>query len=228
MRLPERDAERLLEKHWAHLHWSPHFVQTALYVSAPRLVEAAHAALRECPEPARLLEHLSYRYGVRKKDHPGITRESQIHSIAPFLHLLSSMDLSRLWEECNAHGWFTMRRELLDGLLQPPFPRGRWDCNQAVAELDEIVAKKRLEWLDHWIDDFLKAGVPWIEILATMRGWLAERRSLDVLKVVAAAVEHRGSREDLAVLTTYAGIPEVQAAQLIADTEFAVRQRRIC
>ena len=90
-----------------------------------------------------------------------------------------------------------------------------------------MVAEKRLVWIDHWIDDFLKAGVPWTEILTTMTAWLDERRSLEALQVVAAAVEHRGTREDLGALSTYEGMPETAARQLIADTQFAVRRRSI-
>ena len=227
MRLPEDEAERLLLKHWAHLRFGPHFVQTALYVSTPRLLEAAQAAINESPEPAKLMEYLSHTFGIRMKGHPGITREAQVLAIAPHLHLLSPMDLGTLWEACNDHGWFTIRRELLDGRLQPPFLQRRWDRDQAVSELDKMVAENRLIWIGHWIDNFLKAGVSWSEILATMTAWLDERQSFEALQVVAAAVEHRGTREDLGVLTTYEGMPENAARHLIADTQFAVCRRSI-
>ncbi len=228
MRLPETEAERLLLKHWAHLRFVPHFVQTALYISTPRLVKAAQTAINECPEPAKLMEYLSQRFGIRMKGRPGITREAQVLVLAPYLHLLSPMDLGSLWEACNDHGWFTMRRELLDGHLQPPFLQRRWDRDQAVLEFEKMVAENRLVWIDHWIDAFLKTGVPWTEILATMTAWLDQRRSLEALQVVAAAVEHRGTREDMGALRTYEGMPEAAARQLIANTQFAVRRRSIC
>ena len=227
MRLPETEAERLLLKHWAHLRFVPHYVQTALYVSTPRLVKAAQTAINECPEPAKLMEYLGQRIGIQMRGHPGITREAQVLVLAPYLHLLSPMDLGRLWEVCNDHGWFTIRRELLDGRLQPPFLQRRWDRDQAVLEFDKMVAENRIVWIDHWIDAFLKTGVPWTEILATMTAWLDQRGSLEALQVLAAAVEHRGTREDLGALKTYEGMPETAARQLIADTQFAVRRRSI-
>lgn len=227
MRLPVDEAERLLLKHWAHLPFSPYFVQTALYISTPRLLGAAQATINECPEPAKFMEHLSSHFGIRTKGHPGLTRESQVRALAPYLHHLSPMDLGDLWKACNNRGWFTMRRELLDDRLQPPFAQRIWDRELAVLEFDKMVAENHLVWINHWIDDFLKTGVSWSEILATMTAWLDERRTLEALQVVAAAVEHRGTREDLRTLRIYEGMPEGAAKQLIADTQFAVRRRSI-
>jgi hypothetical protein len=228
MRLPASEAERLLLKHWANLRFGPDFVQTALYVSRPRLLEAAQAAINECPEPVKLMEHLMLHFGVKVKGHPGLTREAQVLALAPYLHLLSAMDLGTLWEACNDHGWFAIRRQLLDDRLQPPFLERRWDRNRAASELDKMIAENRLVRIYHWIDSFLKTGIVWTEILAAMTAWLDQRRSLEALQVVAAAVAHRGTRGDLGVLRTYEGIPETSASQLIADTQFAVRRRSIC
>lgn len=227
MRLPEREAEELLLKHWAHLRFGADFVQTALYFSTPRLLEAAKASLDESPEPAKLVAHLGIHYGFRTKGRQGITREAQVRALVPYLHLLSPMTLGELWEACNDHGWFTLRREVLDEHLQPPFVRSKWNRDQASSALDKMVDEKRLVWIDHWIDDFLKTGVSWSEILTTMTAWLNERRSLEALQVIAAAVGHRGTREDLGALRTFEGIPETAAAQIIADTQFAVHRRNI-
>jgi hypothetical protein len=227
MRLPVDEAERILLKHWAHLRFSPHFVQTALYVSTPRLLEAAQATINECPEPAKLMAHLSQHFGIRVMGHPGLTREAQVLALAPYLPLLSPMDIGSLWEACNQRGWFTIRRKFLDGHLESPFSERRWDREAAVLEFDKMVDEKRLTWIDLWIDDFLNTGVSWGEILATMTAWLDERRSLEALEVVAAAVEHRGTREDLYALRIYEGMPENAAKQMIADTQFALCRRSI-
>lgn len=228
LRLPADEAERLLLKHWAHLRFGPYFIQTALYISTPCLLEAAQAAINECPEPVKLMEHLMFHFGIKVKGHPGLTREAQVRALAPYLHLLSPMDLGTLWEACNDHGWFATRRALLDDRLQPPFLERRWDRDRAASELDKMITENRHAWIDHWLDDFLKTDVPWTEILAAMTAWLDQRRSLEALQVVAAAVEHRGTRGDLGALRTYVGMPETAASQLIADTQFAVRRRSIC
>ncbi len=227
MRLPVNEAERLLLKHWAHLRFGPPFVQTALYVSTPRLLEAAQAAINDCPEPAKLMEHLSQHFGIRVKGHQGITRETQVLALAPYIHLLSSLDLDDLWEACNDHGWFDIRRELLDSRLKPPFLKFWFNRDQAVSEFDKMTAKNSLIWNDLRIDQFLKTGVLWTEVIATMTAWLDQRRSLEALQVVVAAVAHRGTREDLSAMRTYEGMPETEARQLIADAQFAVKRRSI-
>ena len=132
-----------------------------------------------------------------------------------------------LWEACNDHGWFEIRRELLDSLLHTSYHYLQWDHAEAYSKLDKLITGNRLNWIDHWIDDFLKTGVTWSEILATMTAWLEERRSFEALQVVAAAVLHRGTREDLGALRYFEGMIEDEARQLIADTQFAVRRRSI-
>jgi hypothetical protein len=222
MRLPEDEAERLLLKHWGHLRFAPHFVQTALYFSTPRLLEAAQAAINECPEPVKLLVHLSQHFGIHVKDRPGLIRENQILTLAPYLHLLSSLDLGALWDECNKHGWFATRRQLLDGLLQ----RG-WDRDRTALEFDKMVTEKHQGWVDHMIDRFQNSGVSWAEIIETMIAWLDERRSIEALWVVADALKFRGTRKDLSALRIYEGMPETDAKQIILYTQFAVRRRSI-
>lgn len=227
MRLSESEAERLLLTHWDHLRFCPAFVQAAFYVSTSCLVEAAQTAINDCPEPGQLLEHLSYCFGLRVKGHPGLTREAQVHTLAPYLHFLSSMCIGALWEACNDRGWFALRRQFLDEHLQPPFLHRKWDQERVVTEFDKMVAEKHQSWIDHFIDEFLKTDVSWAEILATMARWMDERGSLEALRLVAAAIEHRGSREDLGVLKSYEAMPNTEAWQLIADTQYAVYRRSI-
>lgn len=142
-----------------------------------------------------------------------------------YFELLTPHDLFCLWQACNNRGWFIIRRELLDSRLEPPFLWHRWSREQAASELDEMAADERLQQIDYWIDRFLKTDCSWTEILTTMTAWLDQRRSFDALRVVAAAVRYRGTREDLRVLQTYEGMPA--ARELIADTEFAVRRRSL-
>ena len=227
MQLPASQAEDLLLKHWAHLRFSPDFVQAALYFSTSRLSQAVQDVIAECPEPSNLMGHLSQHFGIRVKDHPGLTHEAQVRALAPYLHLLAPRDIEDIWDACNDKGWFNLRRELLDEHLKPPFPKRRWSRDDAAPEFDKIISENRFVWIDHWIDDVLKTGVSWSEIISTMIIWLDERRTLEALRVVAAAIEHRGTREDLSSLKAYAGMPKTAARELIADTKFAVRRRSI-
>ncbi len=227
LRLSEKDAERLLLKHWPHLRFGHYFVQTALYVSTRSLLDAARCAINECPEPNKLMNHISSTFGVWRKGHPGVTREAQVRAVGPYLHLLSPEDISLLWKVCNNHGWFAIRRELLDERMSAQSEQRGAHLDQAVSELDKMLAENRVTGISYWIDDFLKAGFSWREILATITTWLDQRSSFEALKVVAAAIEYRGTREDLSALKTCAGMPEPATTQLIIDTRFSMRRRSI-
>lgn len=220
-------SERTLLRHWEHLRFSPEYVQTALYVSTPRLLELAHISVNECPEPRKMLEYVSWHFGVRIVGHPGVKSESQLRLLAPYLHLLDSSCIDQFWRECNDRGWFETRRELFDDLLQPPYPQSKWELNQAKISLDEMIEVDRLGWLEHWIDEFLKADVSWSEIFLTMQVWLEERKTFEAFKVLASAIKYRGSREDLSALKICEDMPKLEAVQISADTEFAVKRRSI-
>ncbi len=227
MRLPIEDGERLLIAHWDHLRFAPAFVQTALYVATPRLLQAAQITITECPLPARLMEHLSLKYGIRVKGHLGLRHEAQVRVLAPYLHLLKAVDIGRLWDSCNDHGWFAVRRELLDSQLQPPFSGQLWDRGRAAAALDKMISDRPPIWMDHWIDSFLKTGIPWREILSTLAEWANARQSYEAFRILALAVEHSGSRNDLAALKAHQIAAEHPVNEMLDDIEFAVRRRTI-
>ena len=227
IRLPIEDAERLLLKHWNHLRFSSYFVQAALYVATEPLLEVASAAIEDCPKPAGLMMFFSWGFGIKVKGHPGLNRENQVLAIAPYLDLLGDLSISMLWEECNNRGWFATRKKLLDSRLQSRLAQRIWNRDCAIKELDSMVEEDRQYWVDHWIDQHMKADVSWSEILATLMAWLDDRQSLEALEVVASAVARRGGRKDLSLLRNYEGIKENGVKELILNTEFAVQRRTI-
>jgi hypothetical protein len=227
MRLPVDEAEKILLKYWKEFCLHGNFVQAALYVATPSLLHAVETAVDECPEPANLFKFLSQRI-INSGDRSSITRESQLNGLISYLHFLSPMDVHDLWNVCNKQGWFSIRREFLDDRLQDRWVEFKWDKQRAFSQLDDMVNKEHWHWVDHCIDDFIKTDVSWGEIYATMMQWLQERRSFEALRIVAVAVEHRGTRNDMEMLLNYEGASETEEAlALILDTEFAVRRRSI-
>ncbi|CAK8717683.1 ATP-binding protein [Candidatus Electronema aureum] len=227
MRLPVDEAEKILLKYWKEFYLHGNFVQAALYVATPSLLHAVETAVDECPEPANLFKFLSQRI-VTTGDRSGIARKTQLHALVDYLKFLSPMDIHDLWNVCNKQGWFSIRRKFLDDRLQDRWVEFKWDKQRAFSQLDDMVNKEHWHWVDHCIDDFIKTDVSWDEIYATMMQWLQERCSFDALRIVAAAVEHRGTRDDMEMLMNYEGASETEEAlALILDTEFAVRRRSI-
>ena len=226
IRLPIQDAERLLLKHWAHLCFSSWFVQAALYVATKPLLDAAGAAIRECPQPAELMKHLGMSFGIRIKDHPGLDRESQVLALVPYLGLVSEGDIFALWDACNRRGWFATRRKHLDSRLGSSYVHHLWSCDRSIQKLDRMVEENQQYWSDHWIDQNLKNDVSRGEIFSTLMAWLDDRQSVEALEVVASAVVRRGTREDISMLRVHVNVGE-NAKELIHDAEFAVRRRTI-
>ena len=227
MRLPDVQAEHILLKHWSYLQYSPYFVQAALYVSTPGLLDAVKSTVAECPEPAKLFEHLTMHFGIIVHGHPGLTRDSQVFALAPYIKFLSSGDIHRLWDACNDKGWLQVRKDLLDSHLQSSEQYTALYLDNVDSELDKMLTGNCLHWIDHWIDDFIKTGVSWKEIFTKMADWLNKHRTVEALKVVCAAVEYRGTREDLCVFGTFKDTSAVEIKELIADIEFSVRRRSI-
>ncbi len=227
MRLPTKEAERLLLKHWDLHGFSPNFVQAALYVATEPLLEVAAAAIKDCSKPAALMMNLGMNFGIKVKGRPGLKRESQVLALAPYLDLLSDLDISMLWDECNDRGWFATRKKLLDSRLRASSAHLIWNRDRVIKEFDSMVEKRRQRWIDRWIDQRLKADVSWNEIFATLMVWLEARQSLEALEVVASAVAFRGRREDLRLLRAYEDMNENGVKELICDTEFAVRRRTL-
>jgi hypothetical protein len=226
VRLPQVEADRLLQKHWAHLRFFRPFVQAALYVGTPALLEAVRIAVSECPHPAGLFKHITQHYGCSVRGHPGLLREAQVEALEPYLDFLEPLHVRDLWEACNNHKWFEIRRRLLDERLDPPFLTPGREVEQISVELDKLLAEDHIHFLGHWLDNFLDAGVAWGRLVGWLSAWLDQKRSLKALNLVATAIMLRGTRKDLDVLDACNVLPEKEAKQLVADTRFVVRRSR--
>ena len=101
MALVQNESERLLTKHWEHLRFGPCFVQAAIYVSTPLLLDAARRALKDCPNPSLLMEKLGLHWGLGFADREGLTRRSQVFALAPYVDLLEEIDVLSLSQACN-------------------------------------------------------------------------------------------------------------------------------
>jgi hypothetical protein len=219
-------AEGLLCKHWSHLRRSPLFIQAALYVASPRLRKLVGDAMRECPSPSNMFEHIHLHFGIRISGHPGVTRIEQVEGLIPYLDHIDEFAIYHFWELCNEHGWMTLRREHLDARL------GKWRKNAGLddatllAELDEELTREMPQHMDFWVDRHLDNGRSMESILSVVREWLRLNPTIKALEVVASIVKHAGSRADIDLLKE--GTDQLELAEgLIADSAFAVRRRTL-
>lgn len=226
MRLKPSDAERLLVAHWSHLRFSSYFVQTALYVATPALCVLAKEAISQCPDPDEMLKHIHIHFGIKVGGHPGVNRIEQVEALVPYLDHIAPSDIHSLWELCNERGWFDLRRARLDSKLQDQWREiALLDESKLFSELDKQIEEHRIHWIDYWMDRYLSQGEGLSQILGALGAWLRERRSINALELVAAAIVHAGRRCDLDLLCIDGIEPAQQAEAIVADTRFAVMQR---
>jgi hypothetical protein len=226
-RLPVSTAEELLTKHWQHLHFSPYFVQTALYTATPRLLELVAQTVADCPNRAEMLKHITQHFGIRHSGHPGVTRIEQMEGLVPYLNDFDDMTIWELWELCNERGWLPFRNAHLDELLS-----GQWLENSGlndeliIGELDKRLGYESAHWMGRWVDDHLANGLTVENLFRVVRKWLEARRTVKALETAAPIVIHTGKRADAEVLL--AGVDGSDlAAEIVADTRYALQCRRL-
>lgn len=228
MRLEPAVAERLLTKHWDHLRFSDHFVQAALYIATPTLCTLVREAMLLCPDVREMLKFTDSHFGIKRGDHPGVSRIEQVEALVPYLDYLDPLAIHSFWELCNELSWLDFRRTHLDSRLE-----GQWrentllDDSKVFADLDNQVAKDHISLVDIWIERHLHQGEQLEDIFSLLGKWLHRRRTIPALEFVAAAVVHTGSRHDLDLLYVDGIEPEEEATAIIADTHFAVSRRSL-
>jgi hypothetical protein len=225
MRMPAPEAENLLLKHWRQLGFTELFVQAALFIATPPLCQLVAVSVAEAPNPKELFKHISMHYEIKTVDHPGVTREGQIESLAPYLELIDSSDLTRFAEACNEAGWFGLRKRLFDSRVHDSYTT--WRPESAKRALDRHCDNKRAIFVDIDVDRALKTGTTWEEYRVLLQEWLSERRSIQALNVVAHAVQYKGSRSDLGILTVYPEMPREVAETIITNATFSVYRKSI-
>jgi hypothetical protein len=226
MRLPPETTGPLIAKHWDHLRFHSLFVQTALFFAAPSLEALAKEAIEASPDPEKLFHHLTSHYGIRTKGRAGITHPRQIEVLIPYFGFLSHIEIYRLWSECNDHGWFDLRRQYLDDRLDARYKGHTTDEDRAMDSLDKMATPNNFHWIDRWLEDFTKVGIPLDQAMCLIGKWLANRRTIDALRLAGQAIIHTGRRQDIELLDVDVE-PKEQAAAMRASIEFAVRRRSL-
>jgi len=225
--LPHTTAERLIKKHWVGLSHSPHYVQAALYVASPDLLQKVRDVVRQCENPKSLFQFLDHVFAMRVEGRPGITRLAQMEALLPYLDHLSESDIFSLWKACNENGWFDWRRAHLDSRAELA---GRRFVNNASAlkELDKELARRGPHfWLDHWAESLVKRGVSLDDMMALVRGWLERNGEEKALHMAVDLVTRFGRRRHLALLHCHKSAQSETGAAIIEDASFQLRFRSL-
>lgn len=205
MLIPVKDAEKLLEKYWGHLGYSPLFIQAALYVGTSRCLELADSSINRCPREVEILKHIDYHFGFMDSEREKYLTKQHLDNLLPYLDRLGEHELWHLAEECQRLGipeWSNRHlRDLLSEELRKSYHPSDDDL---LKDLDKFLADKKDLWvLEPWLEDFDKRHDPKSRLLSIVDRFIASSPTVKVLKIAAACIQAKGDREDLSILDKY-------------------------
>jgi hypothetical protein len=104
-KIPENDAEMLLDECWSHLGYSPLFIQTALYVGTPKCLELVADSIRRCPDSIPVFKHFSSNFRLNDSNSKKYLTAEHLRKIGnnllPYLDRIDEVELWQLAETCN-------------------------------------------------------------------------------------------------------------------------------
>jgi hypothetical protein len=240
--IPKTVAEPILLRHWERLHYSPLFVQLAVYLGSAASMPLGDKAVADCSNPKLLFEHCGSKFGFRTSGLQERIDFGLLQRIAPYAAFLSDMDLDglihcaiRLGEREWAEREFQIECERRE--------RGRKDegtekwrnirlerfptNTELLAELDAMGAKSDNSFaLQFWLRRLEERVGNRDRGWEVCEQWFAQSRTVAKWTFVADAVARLGNRDQLAAFRRWR--PDVSNSELQhieAGVDFEVRKR---
>ena len=226
-KLPPRTAERLIVKHWAGLSQSANYVNAAMHVASPGLLEKVEDVVAESDNAKSLFEHLNSSFGLLFAGRSGVTRLEHMDGLLPYLEQLSENNIGILWQACNKNGWFDWRRLHLDSSAKAIGVRFVDDA-AALVELDRKLDQEgSLFFLDHWAEAYLKTGISKEHMLEVVARWVSDREQDNALLIAAELVTHFGKRRHVEILRLHKAAESKFGREVINNADFELRLRSL-
>ncbi len=230
MNLPAGQAEAILLRNWLTLRNSDYYIAAALFFASPPLLVAVAEAVQQSDAPQDLFKYLSMRAGRTRGNAgncTGFYQIKQIQAILPYLDYLSDSDVYHLWDTCNKHGWYSLRRQHLDGRLSEQWrDRDYLSEAKALEALDEHL-KHLVPMIDHWVDRCLETGWTLDRMFDLVARWCAEKKTMTALEILASALIHAGKRMHILLTKIEEIVPADEADAISSDTAYAVMRRTL-
>jgi len=223
-------AEQVLLSHWDHLSASKRFVQAALYIATPELVERAHKVIKASDDPGIWFEHLSMHWGFKTVGRPGIVDQRQLEAIKPYIPTMDRMSVSAIFDSCNKLGLHVWRKEFVDPTY---FNFERVEdvgSPEALASsLDRLIGRDNEPdpFLDFWLRDRQGEGHDATVLLELIADWAAAKGKEKHLRLLCTAMRLIGSRSNLPLLDK-SGLPNSPRAKAMrSNCRYAVMRRTL-
>jgi hypothetical protein len=230
LKLSTEIGEKLLLPVWNEIRYIPGFLQTALCITTPKLVELVRAAVLNAPDPHALFEHFSITVGVLTDGRQGVVKLKQLIALEPYFKFLSDIDLHQVWEVCKKGGWLDFAQEHLEPILhsRPSDYIKRVFAGKMIdlADLDSSLADHQPHMAYYWIESNTRRGALRDDVVAALFDWLRGKESLPALKVVENAFIQEGSRLEFEQLRAAAvGIQDID--KILNSIQFVIYSRTL-
>lgn len=229
LRIDRATAERLLLAVWPKVRTLPSFVQVALCLATPKLIELANAAISEAPEPHKLFEHFSFTAGLRTSGRAGFTYPAQLDAVRPHLNLFSESDIIQLWEVCNERNWRQFRKANLDPILlafqSPQSARLAIGESVDMSALEDDLAGKH-SWTYLWVEHQQRKGAEREQLFAALLQWVQEKGNAAALAVAGQIFSNDATRAEFARFEEVAASIDGREA-ILEETKFDVFHRTL-
>ncbi|WP_266231709.1 hypothetical protein [Paraburkholderia sp. CNPSo 3076] len=199
LRLDIKTSEQLLLGIWPKVRMLPTFVQLAMCLATPRLVDLANLAISEAADPRKLFEHFLHTAGLNINGRTDFSRFEQLDAIRPHLIHFSELELAQLWDFCNERNWQEFRITYIEPILAslPPsaLTRRRTSDSIDMSDLEQELTSRRWRTY-HWIEQQELNGVKREELFPALIQWVQGKGDIQALAVVAEIYSKDATRTE--------------------------------
>ena len=224
-------SNSLLERNWPHLSSRPKFIELALYVGRPSLLEKTRAAFECCPQGVHAVRHIELHLGWQYSPHdppPQIVLD-RVERLLPHLAKLDEHDVYDLVHACIALRETRVLSRLQSYLADDMRPRILPTDEDLLNELDELAGQSNGVWRAQFVvEQSARRGDAPYRIPKLIARWLPARSDPEALGVAGEIIAHVGRRGDIGILDSWGG--DTASAEFVrarSETWLRVQRRTL-
>ncbi|MGC5889017.1 hypothetical protein [Enterobacter roggenkampii] len=199
LRLDVIVAQDIIIKNWNKVKVFPQYVQVALFLATPKLIDLVNHAITSTLDKKIIFQHFSMNVGLRSSEGIGITRESQLKALQPYLALLSESDLYALWEECKSKNWNQFCYEHLEPLLVASALKSNFQFRTVppydLSDLENALIG-RSTFISLWLNIQIRRGAVRELLFMELLSWAREKGDLNALSIVGDIYSNEATRSE--------------------------------
>jgi hypothetical protein len=195
--IPDADAEQLIVSNWSSLGSSRLYLQVALFVGTPRLIQMATAQIDRFRDDEQLFEHVSHRFRAFRDRDDGLT-PAHLDRLIPFAARIPEHDVTLILADAARRGWrdwIVANVSKLTGHLasgEELRKRYRPTTEELAAELRATHGKPF-----RWIRELERRGIPNQQAIDAAALAIQDRDQTETWLAACEVLESLGTRSDI-------------------------------